>query len=221
MTDAALAIPHADAADIEAIATEPDGDAWATVVLAHGAGAGMRHAFMAGMAQALAEAGLRVVRFDFPYVTAGRRFPDRAPAAIAAWRTVADAARALGDVPLVAAGKSFGGRMASMAVAEGMPADALAYLGYPLHAPGKPERLRDEHLYGIAVPQRFVQGTMDPFSSGDLLEGVVARIGATASLDVVEGGGHSFEVKGRKRAPEVIASELAPQVVDWIRATVG
>ena len=221
MTDAALAIPHADAADIEAIVTEPDGDASATIVLAHGAGAGMRHAFMEGMAHALAEAGLRVVRFDFPYVTAGRRFPDRAPAAIAAWQTVADAARALDDVPLVAAGKSFGGRMASMAVAEGMPANALIYLGYPLHAPGKPERLRDEHLYGIAVPQRFVQGTMDPFSSGDLLEGVVERIGATASLDAVEGGGHSFEVKGRKRTPEVIAAELAPQVVDWVRATVG
>ncbi len=221
MTDAPIAIPHADAAAIEAIVSEPEGEAWATVVLAHGAGAGKDHGFMVGMAHALADAGLRVVRFDFPYVTAGKRFPDRAPAAIAAWRSVADAARALGDVPLVAAGKSFGGRMATMAVAEGMPVDALVSLGYPLHAPGKPERLRDEHLHGMTTPHRIVQGTNDPFSSGDLLEGVVARIGGSATIDAVEGGGHSFEVAGRKRTPEVIATELAPRVVDWLRATVG
>ncbi|MFC7432535.1 MULTISPECIES: alpha/beta family hydrolase [unclassified Agrococcus] len=221
MTDAPLAIPHADAEPIDAIVSEPDGDAWATVALAHGAGAGMRHAFMEGMAHALAGQGLRVVRFDFPYVTAGRRFPDRAPAAIAAWRSVAGAARALGQVPFVAAGKSFGGRMATMAVAEGLPADALVSLGYPLHAPGKPERLRDEHLYGMTTPHRIVQGTNDPFSSGDLLEGVVARIGPSTTIDAVEGGGHSFEVKGRKRAPEVIAAELAPRIVVWLRATLG
>lgn len=221
MTDAPLAILHADAADIDAIVSEPDGAGWATVVLAHGAGAGKDHAFMAGMAHALADAGLRVVRFDFPYVTAGKRFPDRAPAAIAAWRSVATAARALGDVPLVAAGKSFGGRMATMAVAEGLLVDALVSLGYPLHAPGKPERLRDEHLYGMTTPHRIVQGTNDPFSSGDLLEGVVERIGPSATIDAVEGGGHSFEVAGSKRTPDVIATELAPRVVDWIRATVG
>ena len=221
MTDTPLAIPHADGPAIEAVVSEPDGDAWATVALAHGAGAGKDHAFMVGMAHALADSGLRVVRFDFPYVTAGRRFPDRPPAAIAAWRSVADAARALGDVPFVAAGKSFGGRMATMAVAEGLPADALVSLGYPLHAPGKPERLRDEHLYGMTTPHRIVQGTNDPFSSGDLLEGVVARIGPSASIDAVEGGGHSFEVAGRKRTPDVVAAELAPRVVEWLRATVG
>lgn len=165
MTDRALSIAHADAADIEAIVSEPDGEAWATVVLAHGAGAGMTHAFMAGMAHALADAGLRVVRFDFPYVTAGRRFPDRAPAAIAAWRTVADAARTLGDVPLVAAGKSFGGRMASMAVADGMLADALVYLGYPLHAPGKPERLRDEHSFTFFLAACVVNASTTSFAT--------------------------------------------------------
>ena len=159
MTDAPLAIPHADAPAIEAVVSEPDGEAWATVVLAHGAGAGKDHAFMAGMAHALAAAGLRVVRFDFPYVAAGRRFPDRPPVAIATWRAVADAARshAREGERVWASGKSFGGRMASMAVAEGMDVGGLVFLGYPLHPPGRPEKARDEHFASLSgVPMLFL-----------------------------------------------------------------
>ena len=112
----------------------------ATLVVAHGAGAGMEHPFLRGFTAALNDDGVATLRFNFPYREAGKKFPDRPPVAIAAWRAVMDAARDRSEgEPVWAAGKSFGGRMASMAVAEGMPAAGLVYLGYPLHPPGKPE----------------------------------------------------------------------------------
>ena len=125
----------------------------ATLVIAHGAGSGMEHPFLRGFSAALNEHGVATLRFNFPYREAGKKFPDRPPAAVAAWRAAMDAAgaRAEGE-PLWAGGKSFGGRMASMAVAEGMPVAGLVFLGYPLHPPGRPEKLRDEHLYGTPSP---------------------------------------------------------------------
>lgn len=193
-------------------------NAHTTVVIAHGAGAGMEHPFLAGFARALQHEGIATLRFNFPYREAGRRFPDRPPTAVAAWRAAFAFAegRAEGD-PVWAAGKSFGGRMASMAAAEGMPVAGLVYLGYPLHPPGKPDARRDAHLYGITQPQLFVQGTNDPFSTGDLLDDVVRRIGPTATLRWINGGGHSFEVAGIKRAPAEIGSSLAPIVAAFIR----
>ena len=193
-------------------------DAAATMVVAHGAGAGMEHPFLRGFTGALNDAGIATLRFNFPYREAGRKFPDRPPAAIAAWRAAMDAAaaRAEGE-PLWAAGKSFGGRMASMAVAEGMPAAGLVYLGYPLHPPGKPEKLRDEHLYGLTVPMLFLQGSRDTFATRELLESVVARIGDTATLQWREGGDHSFAVAGTKRAPEEIGADLAAAAAEFIR----
>ncbi|QDY91247.1 dienelactone hydrolase [Arthrobacter sp. UKPF54-2] len=193
-------------------------DAAATLVVAHGAGAGMEHPLLRGFTGALNDAGIATLRFNFPYREAGRKFPDRPPAAISAWRAAMDAAaaRAEGE-PLWAAGKSFGGRMASMAVAEGMPAAGLVYLGYPLHPPGKPEKLRDEHLYGLTVPMLFLQGSRDTFATPGLLESVVARIGGAATLQWCEGGDHSFAVAGRKRAPEEIGADLAAAAAEFIR----
>ncbi|WP_281450029.1 alpha/beta hydrolase family protein [Paenarthrobacter nitroguajacolicus] len=191
----------------------------ATLVLAHGAGAGMEHPFLQGFAAALAEEGVATLRFNFPYREAGRRFPDRPPLAIATWRAVMEAAAELTDGgPLWAGGKSFGGRMASMAVAEGMPAQGLVYLGYPLHAPGKPEKLRDEHLYGVTVPMLFLQGTRDTFATPEILEAVVGRIGPTAKLQWCEGGDHSFAVKGMKRSAAEVGASLAPAVAEFLRA---
>jgi len=191
--------------------------ATATLVLAHGAGAGMEHPFLQGFAEAIAGEGVATLRFNFPYREAGRRFPDRPPLAIATWKAVMDTAAELSDgVPLWAAGKSFGGRMASMAVAEGMAARGLVYLGYPLHAPGKPEKLRDEHLYGVTVPMLFLQGTRDTFATPDLLESVVKRIGPTATLQWVEGGDHSFAVKGVKRGAAEVGASLAPAVAAFL-----
>lgn len=190
-----------------------------TVVLAHGAGAGMEHPFMRGAAEGLARLGVRVLRFNFPYMDAGKKFPDRPPLAVGTWRSVMEFAADHADGPLWAAGKSFGGRMASMAVADGMPAAGLVYLGYPLHPPGKPEAVRDEHLYGTTAPMLFVQGTNDPFASpNEQLDAVVARIGPTATLQWIEGGGHSFEVKGAKRPPAEIGASLAVPVASFVRS---
>ncbi|WP_091324249.1 alpha/beta family hydrolase [Arthrobacter sp. cf158] len=192
---------------------------FATLVVAHGAGAGMEHPFLQGFAEAMADQGVATLRFNFPYREAGRRFPDRPPLAIATWKVLMDRAAELSDgEPLWASGKSFGGRMASMAVAEGMPARGLVYLGYPLHAPGKPEKLRDEHLYGVTVPMLFLQGTRDTFATPDLLEGVVDRIGPTATLQWIEGGDHSFVVKGVKRSTADVGASLAPAVASFIKA---
>ncbi|TJY70846.1 dienelactone hydrolase [Arthrobacter sp. CAU 1506] len=192
----------------------------ATVVVAHGAGAGMDHPFLSGFTRALNDDGVATLRFNFPYREAGKRFPDRPPAAIEAWRAAMQEADARSDgEPLWAAGKSFGGRMASMAVAEGMPAAGLVYLGYPLHPPGKPEKLRDEHLYGLTLPMLFLQGTRDTFATPELLESVVERIGPNAVLDWQEGGDHSFDVKGQKRSASEIGASLAIPVSRFLRSS--
>ncbi len=195
------------------------GDPWATLVIAHGAGAGMGHPWLAGFSDALVDAGLATLRFDFPYRAAGRRFPDRPPAAIATWRAALDAARTRArGTPVWASGKSYGGRMASMAVAEGADAAGLVFLGYPLHPPGKPEQLRDAHLYDLALPMLFVQGTNDPFAKPvEQLEDVVRRIGPNAVLEWIDGGGHSFEVAGRKRTQAELGASAAPAVVEFLR----
>lgn len=196
----------------------------ATVVVAHGAGAGMDHPFMHGFTGELNSLGIATLRFNFPYREAGRKFPDRPPAAIAAWRAAMAAAAELaaeyGDTgPLWAAGKSFGGRMASMAVAEGMEAAGLVFLGYPLHAPGKPDKLRDEHLYGITAPMLFLQGSRDTFATPELLEDVVGRIGPSAVLQWVDGGDHSFAVAGLKRSAAEVGASLAEPVARFIRSS--
>ena len=196
---------------------------WATLVLAHGAGAGHDHPFLVGFADALANAGVASVRFNFPYREAGRRMPGPAAHAIAAWRAVVDRARgeAPAGEPLWAAGKSYGGRMASMAEAERpLGVAGLVYLGYPLHPPGDPERERAEHLPLIDVPQLFVEGTNDPFVlPHEGLERAVASC-QDAWIAWIEGGGHSFEIKGQKRPADEVGADLAPLVADFLRARV-
>jgi predicted alpha/beta-hydrolase family hydrolase len=206
-----------DGTPVPGICARPDKPV-ATLVLAHGAGAGMEHPFLGGLAHALNDDGVATLRFNFPYREAGKRFPDRPPAAIAAWRAVMEdaASRSEGE-PLWAAGKSFGGRMASMAVAEGMSAAGLVYLGYPLHPPGKPEKIRDEHLYGLTLPMLFLQGTRDTFATPELLENVVARIGPTATIEWWDGGDHSFGRVGVKRSATDIGASLAAPVSAFLR----
>ena len=195
----------------------PD-DAAATLVVAPGAGSSFDHPFLVGFTEALNDAGVATLRFNFPYREAGRRLPDRAPKAIEAWRAaMAAAAERSPGHPVWAAGKSFGGRMASMAVAAGMPAAGLVFLGYPLHPPGKPDKMRDEHLYGIDRPMLFVQGTRDPFGTPEELAPVVDRIGA-ATLRMIDGGNHSFEVRGLKRPAAEVGAALAPAVAEFVRA---
>lgn len=216
LTPRAVSI-HVGDAEVSGLSIRPS-KPLATMVVAHGAGAGMEHPFLQGFSEAMADEGVATLRFNFPYREAGRRFPDRPPLAIAAWTAAMEAAAGLSEgEPLWAAGKSFGGRIASMAVAEGMKTRGLVYLGYPLHAPGRPDKLRDEHLYGTAVPMLFLQGTRDTFATPELLESVVERIGPTATLQWCEGGDHSFAVKGAKRSAEEIGASLAPAVAQFVR----
>jgi uncharacterized protein len=208
-------------ATVTAAYARPDNPS-ATMVVAHGAGAGMEHPFLTGFTAALNGLGVATLRFNFPYREAGRKFPDRPPVAITSWRAAMaaaaqEAANHQDTGPLWAAGKSFGGRMASMAVADGMGAAGLVYLGYPLHPPGKPEKLRDEHLYGLATPMLFLQGSRDTFATSEILEDVVSRIGPHAVLQWVEGADHSFAVAGMKRPPAEVGASLAQPVAAFMQ----
>lgn len=201
--------------EVSAAWAERSGDA--TVIVAHGAGAGMEHPFLTGFTDALNAAGFSTLRFNFPYREQGRRMPGPAAHAVVTWRAAARYARSLSpDAPLWAVGKSYGGRMASMAVAEGLDVAGLVYLGYPLHPPGEAQKLRAEHLPAITVPQLFIEGTNDPFVQPvSQLEEVVADC-TDARITWIDGGGHSFEVKGNKRPPAEVGAGLAPIVAAFI-----
>jgi predicted alpha/beta-hydrolase family hydrolase len=186
------------------------------LVLAHGAGGDMNTKFLEGFAGGLSAAGVSCLRFNFPYAEAGRRGPDREPVLRDAWAAAFERAASLGE-PLWAGGKSLGGRIASMMVADGdLPAEGLVFVGYPLHPPGKPERIRDEHLDRVEIPKLFLQGTADPFARRDLLEKVIGRLGDRATLHPVEGGDHSFRVRGRPRDDAGTGSALGEVAARFI-----
>jgi uncharacterized protein len=189
------------------------------LVLAHGAGSGMRAPFMEGFAEEIGRLGVATLRFEFPYMQAGRRAPDRPPVLIDAWRDAfADGVSRAGRRRVFAGGKSMGGRIASMAAAEGMPAAGLVFLGYPLHPPGRPEKIRDAHLPDVPVPMLFLQGSRDTFARPDLLAGVLARLGPRAQHVEVAGGDHSFRVPGGPRDARVIGASLAEPAARFMRA---
>jgi predicted alpha/beta-hydrolase family hydrolase len=193
----------------------------AVCVIAHGANNDMHHPFLQGIAEALVAQGISSLRFNFPYKDAGRGYPDRPPVLIEAWRVgMAEAERRGGGLPVIASGKSLGGRMASMLAAEDGPAFAgrgLVFFGYPLHAPGRPEKVRDAHLSSVAVPMLFIEGTADSLARFDLVQAVVERLEPLARLHVVEGGDHSFRVRGRKRPDDEIGRELGGVAASFIR----
>ena len=199
----------------------PD-DPKATLVIAHGAGAGMDHPFLVGFSRAMNERGVATLRFNFVYMETGRRAPDTEAVLRQAWTASFEAAalRTQGEQVWVG-GKSLGGRIASMAVADGLPAAGLVFLGYPLHPPGKPDRIRDEHLYRITVPMLFLHGTRDGFADGALLSGVVAKLGDLATLVEIEGGDHSFNVRGAKREPRDVGAGLAEPAATFIADRAG
>jgi hypothetical protein len=198
----------------------PDG-ARVLYVLAHGAGAGMRHPFMERIARALATRGVATFRYEFAYMEQKKGRPD--PPAVAQARArgaVLAAASAAPGLPLLAGGKSFGGRMTSQAQAEEpLPGvRGLVFLGFPLHPPGQPGTSRAEHLSKIRIPMLFLQGTRDEFAGVDLLRPVVAALGDRATLHLVEGGDHSFKVLKRAgRTEEDVMGELAGAIAAWWR----
>ncbi len=192
------------------------------LALAPGAGAGMEHPFLAGFCRGLEARGVATFRFNFPYVEAGRRSPDREPVLRATWLAAFEAAVGLaGGRPVLAGGKSLGGRIASMCAADGMPASGLVFLGYPLHPPGAPERLRAEHLRRVLVPMLFLHGTRDPFARPDLLAAVLEGLGARAEYVRIEGGDHSFNVRGRKVDAREVGAGLAELAAPFVLRVAG
>ena len=204
--------------DVSGLLLRPDG-ARLLYVLAHGAGAGMRHPFLEDVARRLAERGIATLRYQFPYMERRARRPDPPAVAAATVRAaVAEAGRAAPNLPLVAGGKSFGGRMTSTAQAEQpLPGvRGLVFLGFPLHPPGRPGDKRAEHLAQVRIPMLFVQGDRDEFADLKLLRPVVTQLGERATLHLVEGGDHSFHVLKRsgKTAADVMG-ELTDAIVAW------
>ena len=203
---------------VSAILVEPPGATW-LYVLAHGAGAGMRHPFLEEVAQRLACRGIATFRYQFPYMQAGETRPDPPPVLEA---TIVAAVQAAGglrpSLPLLAGGKSLGGRMTShVAAGRFLPGvRGLVFLGFPLHAPKKPALTRAKHLDQVPVPMLFLQGTRDTLADLDLVRSVVTRLGHDATLHVVEGADHSFRVLKRSgRNDGEVLDEVADTLSRW------
>jgi predicted alpha/beta-hydrolase family hydrolase len=194
--------------------------AGACYVLAHGAGAGMSHPFLAAMANGLAERGVATLRYQFPYMEQGSKRPDAPKLAHATVRAaVLEASRLVPQLALFAGGKSFGGRMTSQAqAASPLPGvRGLAFLGFPLHPPGKPSNDRAKHLSEVQIPTLFLQGTRDEFAQLDLLQPVVEQLGASATLRLFADADHSFHVPARTgRKDSAVRTEVLDVLVDWL-----
>lgn len=183
------------------------------LVLTHGAGGSKDTPGLVAYANACAARGLEVICFNQPSAEAGRGRPDPATKVEASWRMIVEQVR---DAPrLMIGGRSFGGRMATHVVADGVRVDGLVLLGYPLHPPGQPQRLRDEHLPRIRVPILFLHGTRDPFATPALLDAVIDRL-PIATLHRLEGGDHSLGVRGRTILE--VSEELADATILWLGA---
>ncbi|HYC35250.1 MAG TPA: alpha/beta family hydrolase [Usitatibacter sp.] len=196
-------------------------NARAAYVFAHGAGAGMAHAFMTAFAEGLGEQGIATLRFDFPYMEKGSKRPDVPAVAHAAVReAVQEASRIFPGLALFAGGKSFGGRMASQAQAKSpLPGvRGLAFVGFPLHPAGKPGVERAAHLADVAVPMLFLQGTRDELAQMELLRPVVGSLGERATLRTFEAADHSFHVPARTgRQDAEVMREMVQAAAEWMR----
>ena len=202
-------------------ATPPSG---AAIALGHGAGADMNSAPLIPVADGLAARGHLVLRYNFPYMDAGRKLPDPPAVLEKAARAAAAALGREAKGPVFLGGKSMGGRMASMAASRKTAIPGLAglvFLGYPLHPAGQPEKLRDRHLpaAAVAAPLLFLQGSRDALCDLDLLAPVLERLGGRATLHVVEGADHGFAVRKKdQREPEGVAREIIDTTDAWVRA---
>ncbi len=194
-------------------------------ILGHGAGAGMRHVFMEWMARRLAEHGIATFRYQFPYMEQGSRRPDRAPVLVetvhAAITTAADSAV---DLPIFVGGKSMGGRMTSLALAERdrPEVSGVVFLGFPLHPADRPGVSRATHLGDVTKPMLFIQGTRDKLADLELLTGVCSDLGPRATLHIVDGADHSFHVLKRSgRTDEDALEEVAHSAAEWMMSSLS
>jgi uncharacterized protein len=197
----------------------------ACYVLAHGAGAGMEHPFMLACAQELSRLGIATLRYQFPYMQRRSKRPDPPPLCHATVRAaVAYAGSMLPTLPLIAGGRSFGGRMTSQAQAAApLPGVlGLAFLGFPLHPAKQPSTGRAKHLFDVRLPMLFLQGTRDELAELDLLLPLIDELGARATLHRVEDADHSFHVPARtgRRDPDV-RNELLQQLARWTDGIIG
>jgi hypothetical protein len=192
-----------------------------TLILGHGAGANQTSGFMVAFATALADRGIDVVTFNFLYTELGRRIPDPNTRLEGCWRAVIEAARGriASDDELAIGGKSMGGRIASQVAADS--ADNLAglvFLGFPLHPPGRPDRLRSAHLQGVKAPMLFVQGSRDAFGTPAELQPIISELEPPADLFVVEGGDHSFKVpKSTGVKQQDVHRAIQDRIETWLR----
>ena len=196
-----------------------------TIILGHGAGANQLHPFMRLFASGLADRGFDAMTFNFVYMEQGRRVPDPKAKLEACYRAVIEAASAhkkLKGNRLVVGGKSMGGRIASQVAAEPDSAaqiSALVFLGYPLHPPGRPDKLRDAHLADIKAPMLFIQGSRDAFGTGDELRAVIKRLNLIAQLFAVKGGDHSLKVPASAGIPqEQIYQSALDEIARWLQS---
>lgn len=198
-------------------------DSRACYVLAHGAGAGMRRAFLSTLSHALAARGIATLRYQFPYMENGSKRPDPPAIAQATVRAaVAEAAQRFPSIPLVAGGKSFGGRMTSQAQAqEPLPSvRGIAFVGFPLHPAGKPSDERARHLDDVRIPMLFLQGTRDDLADLALLRPIVARLGDRAHLVEFDDADHSFHVRAKSGQTDAgVLEGIADALAEWIETT--
>lgn len=218
MTERALTVEVPGGGSVSAVRTAAKDARW-TFIYAPGAGSNIHDPFGAHAARALASLGVTTVRFQFPYMEAGRKSPDRPAVLEATWRAVIDASRDT-KTRLVVGGRSMGGRIASMVVAEDGTADALALFAYPLHPPGKAEQLRVAHFASIRVPALFVSGTNDAFGSPDELRAATKQV-KRSKVHLLEGADHGFAArKSSGRTREDVWAEAVDAFAAWL-ATVG
>ncbi len=203
------------------VPAEPNENSRTGLVFAHGAANDMHHPSIAGVAEGLGKMGYVTLRFNFPYREKGRKSPDPEHRLVNAWRRAVDFLMEGAGVKcerIVAVGKSLGGRIASQAVSEGeIQPDALIFLGYPLHAPGKKDKLKDAHLYKIRIPMLFFEGTRDPFCDLEKLEGVFEKLSCSRELEIIEGGDHSFNLpKSDPRSEGEVHGQVVIKSGDWL-----
>ncbi|HEY8851068.1 MAG TPA: alpha/beta family hydrolase [Gemmatimonadaceae bacterium] len=196
----------------------------ACYVLAHGAGAGMSHPFMAAIANGLAERGIATLRYQFPYMEQGAKRPDAPKVAHSTVRAaVAEAARLVPELALIAGGKSFGGRMTSQAqAASPLPGvRGLVFLGFPLHPAGRPSDERGHHLLEVEIPMLFLQGSHDALADTKLVQALIKRLGTRATLKLFQDADHSFHVPARTgRQDSEVRAEMLDTLVGWIETAI-
>jgi uncharacterized protein len=217
-----LHIPIGGGDSVSAVVAHPESRAAAStvVVLAHGAGNDMRNPLLSAVHEGLPAHGYVTVKFNFPYTEAGRRAPDRAPVLEDCYRHVLTAIRGHSRITcerLVIGGKSMGGRIASHLAAQGEAVSGLIFLGYPLHPPGKPDRLRVAHLPKITAPMLFFAGTRDTLCRLDLLQEALKQLRAPATVHIIDGGDHSFAVPKRmQRSARDVVDEIVRVSAEWL-----